>query len=77
MINSGNISRYKNNLNCNEKITTPSMYNNVKQGIDRLNIYKLNGWKDKIDVNYYDDIVISYLYIVLPKMPKTNFKKNI
>ena len=29
----------KKNLDCNVKTTTPSMYNNVKQGKYRLNIY--------------------------------------
>ena len=60
--------------NCNVKTTAPSMYNNVKQEIYRLNIYQLNDWKDKINVNDYDDIVISYFYFVLPKkMLKTDF----
>ena len=43
------------------------MYNNVKQGIYSLNINYPNDWKDKINGNDYDDIVISYFYFVLPK----------
>ena len=61
-----------NNLDCNVKTTTPSMYNNVKQGIYRLNIYQLNDWKDKINVNDYDDIVISYFHFVPPKKNALN-----
>ena len=38
----------KNNLDCNVKTTTPSMYNNVKQGINRLNIY-LAEWLERLD----------------------------
>ena len=57
----------KNILNCNEKTTTPSLYNNVKQGTNIVNIYYLNGWKDQINVNDYDDI---------EKILKTNFIKK-
>ena len=57
----------ENYFDSNVKTKTPSMYNNVKQGINRLNIYHLNGWKDRINVNNYDDSVISYFHFVPSK----------
>ena len=46
-----------------------SLNNNVKQEIKRLKIHELNGWKYQINVNDYDNIVISFFSLSPQRMP--------